>query len=179
MQEFDYVIVGGGSAGCALAGRLSEDPHTTVCVLEAGGPDSSVLVKAPLGFALMLPFGLMNSWHYFTTPQRGLGGRKGFQPRGKVLGGSSSVNAQVYTRCNRNDYDGWAALGNPGWGYADLLPLFKRAENSHCFSNNDYHGRHCRSISGSSDGDRDGLWQMMAAGMGDSNVMGDSNRQQR
>ena len=140
MQEFDYVIVGGGSAGCALAGRLSEDPNTTVCVLEAGGMDSSVLVKAPLGFAIMLPFGLMNSWHYFTTPQKGLGGRKGFQPRGKVLGGSSSVNAQVYTRGNRNDYDGWAALGNPGWGYNDLLPLFKRAENSHCFNNNAYHG---------------------------------------
>lgn len=140
MNEFDYVIVGGGSAGCALAARLSEDPNTTVCVLEAGGPDSSVLVKAPLGFALMLPFGLMNSWHYFTTPQKGLGGRKGFQPRGKVLGGSSSVNAQVYTRCNRKDYDGWAALGNPGWAFADLLPLFKRAENSHCFTNNEYHG---------------------------------------
>lgn len=140
MNEFDYVIVGGGSAGCALAARLSEDPNTSVCVLEAGGPDNSVLVTAPLGFALMLPFGLMNSWHYFTIPQKGLVGRKGFQPRGKVLGGSSSVNAQVYTRCNRKDYDGWAALGNPGWAFADLLPLFKRAENSHCFTNNEYHG---------------------------------------
>src|SRR3990167_7155292 len=140
MQEFDYLIVGGGSAGCALAARLSEDPQTTVCVLEAGGADHSVFVRAPLGFAVMLPYGLMNSWHYFTTPQKGLGGRKGFQPRGKVLGGSSSVNAQVYTRCNPNDYNGWAALGNPGWSYADLLPLFKRAENSHCFTNNEYHG---------------------------------------
>jgi choline dehydrogenase-like flavoprotein len=112
-QEFDYVIVGGGSAGCALAGRLSEDPGTTVCVLEAGGADSSVFVRAPMGFIVMVPWGLMNSWHYFTTPQKGFGGRKGFQPRGKVLGGSSSINAMVYTRCNRNDYDGWAAAGNP------------------------------------------------------------------
>jgi len=140
VQEFDYVIVGGGSAGCALAGRLSEDPGTSVCVLEAGGEDHSVFVRAPLGIIVMVPFGLMNSWHYFTTPQKGFNGRKGFQPRGKVLGGSSSINAMVYTRCNRNDYDGWAAAGNPGWSYADLLPLFKRAENSHCFSNNEYHG---------------------------------------
>jgi choline dehydrogenase-like flavoprotein len=140
LQEFDYVIVGGGSAGCALAGRLSEDPGTTVCVLEAGGADHSVFVRAPLGIIVMVPWGVMNSWHYFTTPQKGFNGRKGFQPRGKVLGGSSSINAMVYTRCNRNDYDGWAAQGNPGWSYADLLPLFKRAENSHCFSNNEYHG---------------------------------------
>jgi choline dehydrogenase len=82
----------------------------------------------------------MNSWHYFTTPQAGLGGRKGFQPRGKALGGSSSINAMVYTRCNPNDYNGWAAQGNPGWSYEDLLPLFKRAENSHCFANDVYHG---------------------------------------
>lgn len=140
MQEFDYVIVGGGSAGCALAGRLSEDPATTVCVLEAGGQDHSVFVRAPLGIIAMVPWGLFNSWHYFTTPQKAFNGRKGFQPRGKVLGGSSSINAMVYTRCNRNDYDGWAALGNPGWSYADVLPLFKRAENSHCFSNDPYHG---------------------------------------
>jgi len=140
MQTFDYIIVGGGSAGCALAGRLSEDADNSVCVLEAGGADHSVLVRAPLGIIAMVPFGLLNSWHYFTTPQKGLGGRKGFQPRGKVLGGSSSINAMVYTRGNSKDYDGWAALGNPGWSYADLLPLFKRAENSHCFDNNAYHG---------------------------------------
>jgi choline dehydrogenase-like flavoprotein len=139
-QEFDYIIVGGGSAGCALAGRLSEDPNVSVCVMEAGGSDDSVFVKAPLGVVAMVPWGLMFSWHYFTTPQTGFKGRKGFQPRGKVLGGSSSINAMVYTRCNRNDYDGWAALGNPGWSYADLLPLFKRAENSHCFHDNPYHG---------------------------------------
>ena len=140
MQEFDYIIVGGGSAGCALAGRLTEDPAVSVCVLESGGADDSVFVKAPMGIIAMVPFGMMNSWHYFTAPQAGLNGRKGFQPRGKVLGGSSSINAQVYTRCNPRDYDGWAALGNAGWSYADLLPLFKRAENSHCFSNDPYHG---------------------------------------
>lgn len=138
--EFDYVIVGAGSAGCVVAGRLTEDPGVSVCMLEAGGSDHSVFVRAPLGLAVMLPYGLMNSWHYFTAPQAGLGGRQGFQPRGKVVGGSSSVNAQVYTRCNRNDYDGWAAMGNPGWSYDELLPLFKRAENSHCFSNDPYHG---------------------------------------
>ncbi|HMT22007.1 MAG TPA: GMC family oxidoreductase N-terminal domain-containing protein, partial [Promineifilum sp.] len=76
-MEFDYVIVGGGSAGCALAGRLSEDPGTSVCVLEAGGEDHSVFVRAPLGIIVMVPFGLMNSWHYFTTPQKGFNGRKG------------------------------------------------------------------------------------------------------
>lgn len=141
-EAYDFVIIGGGSAGCALAGRLSEDEKTSVCVLEAGGADDSVLVKAPLGIVAMVPWGLMNSWHYFTTPQKGLGGRKGFQPRGKVLGGSSSINAMVYTRGNRLDYEGWAALGNQGWGYQDLLPLFRRSEQSHCFTDNLYHGNH-------------------------------------
>lgn len=138
--EFDYLVIGAGSAGCALAGRLSENAQLSVCVIEAGGRDDSVLVKAPLGLIVMVPFGLVNSWHYFTQPQAGLGQRKGFQPRGKVLGGSSSINAQVYTRGNPRDYDAWAALGNVGWSYADLLPLFKRAENSHCFKDSPYHG---------------------------------------
>ena len=96
-QEFDYVIVGGGSAGCCVAGRLSEDLNTSVCLLEAGGPDNSVFVKAPLGFAATASLNI-NSWGYETVPQAGFNGRKGFQPRGKVMGGSSSVNAMVYTR---------------------------------------------------------------------------------
>lgn len=136
MQEFDYVIVGGGSAGCVLAGRLSEDPNICVCLLEAGGPDDSVFIRAPMGVAATVTGGLHN-WRYQTEPQSGLNGRRGYQPRGKVLGGSS---AMVYTRGSRYDYDHWAALGNPGWGFDAVLPYFKRSEASACFGANPFHG---------------------------------------
>ena len=139
VQEFDYVVVGGGAGGCVVASRLSEDPSITVCLLEAGGPDNSALIQAPLGFAATAALGIHN-WNYNTTPQPGLNSRCGFQPRGKVMGGSSSINAMVYTRGNRLDYAHWAELGNPGWSYEDVLPLFKRSENSECFGANDYHG---------------------------------------
>ena len=122
LQEFDYVVVGGGAGGCVVASRLSEDPAISVCLLEAGGPDTSAFIHAPLGFAATAPLGI-HSWGYNTVPQAGLNGRIGFQPRGKVLGGSTSVNAMVYTRGNRQDYDNWAALGNPGWTYDDVLPV--------------------------------------------------------
>uniref|UniRef100_C9YCG2 Alcohol dehydrogenase [acceptor] n=1 Tax=Curvibacter symbiont subsp. Hydra magnipapillata TaxID=667019 RepID=C9YCG2_CURXX len=135
--EFDYIVVGGGSAGCVLAGRLSEDPTITVCLLEAGGPDTSAFIHAPLGFAATAPLGIFN-WNYESVPQPGLGGRRGFAPRGKVMGGSSSLNAMVYTRGNPHDYDRWAALGNPGWSYQEVLPLFKQSENNQCFGNNEY-----------------------------------------
>ena len=136
-KEFDYIVVGGGSAGCVLAGRLSEDPTVTVCLLEAGGPDTSAFIHAPLGFAATAPLGIFN-WNYESVPQPGLGGRRGFAPRGKVMGGSSSLNAMVYTRGNPHDYDRWAALGNTGWSYQEVLPLFKQSENNQCFGNNEY-----------------------------------------
>ena len=138
-QEFDYVVIGGGAGGCVVAGRLSEDPTVSVCLLEAGGPDRSAFIQAPLGFAATAALGIHN-WNYNTVPQPGLNGRCGFQPRGKVMGGSSSINAMVYTRGNARDYDHWSALGNPGWSYQDVLPLFKRSENSECFGANAYHG---------------------------------------
>ncbi len=126
---FDYIIVGGGSAGSVLAGRLSEDPAIRVALIEAGPPDHSVLIHCPAGLAVIAKFEL-NGWGYNTVPQPGLNGRRGYQPRGKVLGGSSSINAMVYARGHAADYDGWAAQGNPGWSYADVLPYFKRAEHN-------------------------------------------------
>ena len=126
---FDYLIVGGGSAGCVLAARLSEDPAIHVALLEAGPPDKSVLIHCPAGIAAMAKFSL-NGWGLNTVPQPGLNGRSGYQPRGKVLGGSSSLNAMVYTRGHRADYDHWAAQGNPGWSYAEVLPYFRKAEHN-------------------------------------------------
>ena len=126
---FDYIIIGGGSAGCVLAARLSEDPSVKVCLLEAGPADKSVLIHCPAGLALLAKNGEAN-WGFETVPQAGLNGRRGYQPRGKVLGGSSSVNAMVYIRGQREDYDDWAAQGNPGWGYADVLPYFRKSEHN-------------------------------------------------
>jgi choline dehydrogenase-like flavoprotein len=127
--EFDYVIVGGGSAGCALAARLSEDPAVSVCLLEAGGSGRSVLIDTPILLAVTVPRKLHN-WSLETTPQAGLAGRRGYQPRGKALGGSSAINAMVYMRGHPRDYDDWAAAGNAGWGWSDVLPLFKRSEHN-------------------------------------------------
>ena len=128
-EGFDYVIAGAGSAGCVLAARLSEDPTVRVCLLEAGPADKSALIHCPGGLALLGKTGKFN-WAFETVPQPGLGGRRGYQPRGKVLGGSSSVNAMIYVRGQPQDYDAWAAEGNDGWGWADVLPYFKRAEHN-------------------------------------------------
>ena len=138
-DTFDFIVVGGGSAGCAVAGRLSEDPATSVALLEAGGRGDSWLVKTPYALSLMVPSKL-NNWHFESVPQRGLDGRISYQPRGKTLGGSSAINAMIYIRGHKWDYDHWASLGNTGWSYADVLPYFKRSENNAVF-NGEYHGQ--------------------------------------
>jgi choline dehydrogenase-like flavoprotein len=139
-MEFDYVIAGGGSAGATLAARLSEDPSVTVCLLEAGGRGDSILVRAPAAVVTMLPgHGKVNNWAFNTVPQPGLKGRRGYQPRGRTLGGSSAINAMLYVRGQRQDYDGWADMGCDGWDWDSVLPYFKRSENNER-GGDDFHG---------------------------------------
>src|SRR5262245_12690052 len=119
---YDYVIVGAGSAGCVLANRLSEDPDTTVLLVDAGGPDTNHLIPVPAAFPAL--FRTAQDWDYSTGYEPYCNNRRVFLPRGKVLGGSSSINSMIYIRGNRRDYDEWRALGCDGWGWESLLPYF-------------------------------------------------------
>ncbi|MEM1341740.1 MAG: GMC family oxidoreductase N-terminal domain-containing protein [Pseudomonadota bacterium] len=139
-RSFDYVIAGGGSAGSVLAARLSEDPNVSVCLIEAGGGGNGILVRLPVGVVAMLPGRPpINNWAFSSVPQPGLNGRRAYQPRGRALGGSSAINAMLYTRGTKGDYDGWADLGCDGWDWNSVLPYFKRAENN-VRGCDDFHG---------------------------------------
>lgn len=139
MDTFDYIIVGAGAAGCVVANRLSADPNTSVCLIEAGGSDKSPWIRIPAGI-----FGLYGNkkfdYTYKGVPQKHLNNRVMTVNRGKALGGSSAINSMVYIRGNRNDYDGWAKLGCEGWSYNDVLPVFKKLEHNQAKQDAEYHG---------------------------------------
>ncbi|WP_341529876.1 GMC family oxidoreductase [Nostoc sp. UHCC 0302] len=137
MTHYDYVVIGAGSAGCLVANRLTEDSKTTVLLLEAGTPDTKPEIHIPAECLSLL--GSEVDWAYFSQPEPYLNNRKIFCPRGKVLGGSSSINFMIYLRGNPHDYDHWQSLGNPGWSYQDILPYFKKSEHSSRGAS-EYHG---------------------------------------
>lgn len=130
-MQYDYIIVGGGSAGCVMASRLSEDPDASVCLIEAGGKGRDLLIRAPSLVAAMISGRpKINNWAFQTVPQPGFNGRRGYQPRGKALGGSSAINAMLYVRGHRQDYDDWADQGCDGWDWDSVLPYFRKAEGN-------------------------------------------------
>lgn len=134
-EEYDYIVVGAGTAGCVLANRLTEDGRFSVLLLEAGGSDLSIWIQMPIGYGRTF-FDRRINWMYDTEPVEALGGRRSYWPRGKVIGGSGSINAMVYVRGQPRDFDDWKALGNPGWGWDDVLPYFKKSEDF------DWHSAH-------------------------------------
>jgi choline dehydrogenase len=138
MAEFDYIIVGAGSAGCVLANRLTDSGWHRVLLLEAGGRDSSPWIRVPVGYARTFTDPRYN-WMYQTEPEPALENRTAFWPRGKVLGGSSSINAMVFVRGQRSDYEDWRNAGNPGWAWQDVLPYFRKLED-HAWGASKYHG---------------------------------------
>ena len=140
MDRFDYVIIGAGSAGCILTSRLSEDPDVSVCVLEAGPSDWHPYIHLPAGFIKTFHMKSIN-WAYQQEPGPYTGGRSIYAPRGKTLGGSSSINGHIYNRGQRMDFDTWAQMGNRGWSYSDVLPYFKRMERRIGFGEEAYRGR--------------------------------------
>src|SRR5262249_25820299 len=137
-QEFDYIIIGAGSAGCVLAAGLSRDPRVRGALLEAGGADDAPAINIPAPFPQLVK----TKYHsaFATEPEQGLGGRRVYLPRGRTLGGCSAMNAMIYARGNAADFDGWVDEGAPGWSYRDMLPYFIRSE---CNERGDprYHGR--------------------------------------
>lgn len=139
MKEFDYIIVGAGSAGCVLANRLSADPSLSVCIIEAGKKDTNLMVRMPAGVGTLIGSENVNNWGFWTEPQEHLEGRKLFWPRGKGWGGSSSINGMIYIRGHARDYDQWRQMGLTGWGYSDVLPYFRKSEHYEG-GGDDFHG---------------------------------------
>lgn len=140
MKAFDYLVVGAGSAGSVLASRLSEDPTVSVCLIEAGGSDQNLRVQIPAG-TITLYKSKRFSWNYFSSPQKNLNNREMHTPRGKALGGSSSMNSMIYIRGHAADYERWKEAGCAGWGFDDVLPFFKRSEGNLLGQDEAYHGR--------------------------------------
>lgn len=138
-MEFDYIIVGGGSAGCVLASRLSADPKNKVLLLEAGSSHQSSFIQIPFLMVFTMPSWFKN-WHYRTEPQPGLHNRRGYQPRGKALGGSSAINGMIYMRGQKEDYEEWAESTSIDWAYPSVLPIFKKFERNYRV-HDQYHGQ--------------------------------------